>query len=680
MSKPAAVEAELAEKVPAEELASAQSAWNGTSANFYTPTPAPVLPKADKRNILITSALPYVNNVPHLGNIIGCVLSADCFARYARLRGYNTLFVCGTDEYGTATETKALEEGVTPQQICDKYYKLHAEVYQWFNISFDHFGRTTTPKHTRIAQDIFLDCHKNNFLITQDVQQLKCLNCDRFLADRYVEGTCPGCGYDDARGDQCDKCQKLINATELIRPRCKTCSQAPVITTSTHLYLDLPNLESELKDWYTDLKQKSPWSRTAQGIMKGWFDEGIQPRCVTRDLKWGTPVPLDEYKDKVLYVWFDAPIGYVSITANYTDEWKQWWLNPANVELYQFMAKDNVTFHGVIFPGSLLATRQPWTMVKMISSVEYLNYEDTKFSKSRGIGVFGTDTVATGIPADVWRFYLLFVRPEGQDSAFSWSDLQQVNNSILLNNIGNFVHRSLTFVANTFAKKVPEAKPNEEDFNMIALVNRELKAYYENMEQCRLREALKNAIQISKLGNQYIQEHQPWKLAKDPATMERCSTVVSLGANLVYLLASLLEPYIPEATDKIAACLNLGKCTLPGPNFIPGIPVGHEINEPHTLFTKMENAAVEANKVRFAGKQSDREKSGKMEERPPADPAKVAELEAKIKEVGDKVRLLKLDGAEKTVIDTEVTNLLALKKEMAKLVPPAPGAKKGKKK
>eukprot|EP00124_Ichthyophonus_hoferi_P000264 Ihof_evm20s9 gene=Ihof_evmTU20s9 len=651
MSKVAQSAAELTEKASLEEMTLAQSAWENKHASAYVPTPAPVLPQDGKRNVLITSALPYVNNVPHLGNIIGCVLSADCYARYCRLRGYNTLFICGTDEYGTATETKALEEGLTPQQICDKYNALHAEIYEWFNIKFDKFGRTTNPEHAKIAQDIFMDCYNNKYLISQDVQQLKCVQCNRFLADRYIEGTCPSCFYEDARGDQCDKCQKLLNATELVNPRCKSCNQAPIQQQSTHLYLDLPNLEAELKEWYAQTMEACPWSRSAQGIMNAWFQEGIQPRCVTRDLKWGTPVPLEEFKSKVLYVWFDAPIGYVSITASYTDQWKQWWQNPKNVELYQFMAKDNVTFHGVIFPASLLATKDNWTYVKMISSVEYLNYEDTKFSKSRGIGVFGNDTVATGINPSVWRFYLLFIRPEGQDSAFSWADLQQVNNSILLNNFGNFVHRSLTFVMNNFNKTVPKANPNADDYNFIALVNRELSSYVENMEQCKLREALKNVTLISKLGNQYIQENQPWKLAKAEETMERCATVVSISANLAYLLASLLDPYMPEIANKLCDMLNLKMCNIQGAEFIPSIPVGHVINEPHTLFTKIENPIMEECKIKFAGKQSDRD--GKAKEVVPADPAKVAELEALIKEQGEKVRLLKLDNAEKTVLATE---------------------------
>ncbi|NXY87642.1 SYMC protein, partial [Alcedo cyanopectus] len=288
----------------------------------------PVLPVEGMRNVLITSALPYVNNVPHLGNIIGCVLSADTFARYCRLRGWNTLFVCGTDEYGTATETKAVAEGLTPQQICDKYHALHANIYRWFHISFDFFGRTTTPLQTTIAQDIFQRLLERGFLLQDTVEQLYCQRCQQFLADRFVEGTCPFCGYQEARGDQCDKCGKLINAVELKHPQCKLCRAVPVVKPTQHLFLDLPKLEERLEPWLERSWAEGHWTGNARNITRSWLRDGLRPRCITRDLKWGTPVPLDGFRDKVFYVWFDAPIGYLSITANYTEHWERWWKNP----------------------------------------------------------------------------------------------------------------------------------------------------------------------------------------------------------------------------------------------------------------------------------------------------------------------------------------------------------------
>ncbi|NWU88283.1 SYMC protein, partial [Onychorhynchus coronatus] len=259
----------------------------------------PVLPVEGERNVLITSALPYVNNVPHLGNIIGCVLSADTFARYCRGRGWNTLFVCGTDEYGTATETRALQEGLSPRELCDRYHQVHADVYAWFQISFDHFGRTTTPQQTRIAQDIFQRLQARGFVLQDTLEQLRCGACGRYLADRFVEGTCPNCGFAEARGDQCDQCGKLINAVELQNPQCKLCRGVPVVTPTQHLFLDLPKLEGRLEAWLERTWATGEWTPNARHITRSWLRDGLRPRCITRDLTWGTPVPLDGFRDKV---------------------------------------------------------------------------------------------------------------------------------------------------------------------------------------------------------------------------------------------------------------------------------------------------------------------------------------------------------------------------------------------
>lgn len=333
--------------VSPEAVKEAEGWWQQPTKACPTPRvpPTPILPVEGENNTLITSALPYVNNVPHLGNIIGCVLSADCFARFCRLRGDNVLFVSGTDEYGTATETKAIAEGLTPKEICDKYNAIHSEVYRWFNIDFDYFGRTTTQQQTDITQAIFHKLDENNHIFEESVEQLYCGKCERFLADRFVEGSCPhpGCGYDDARGDQCDGCGKLVNAMDLIRPRCKLCSGTPEVRSSCHLFLDLPSIEPKLKTW---LPTSAPqWTPNAKVICDSWVKDGLKKRCITRDLKWGTPVPKDGFKEKVFYVWFDAPIGYISMTACYTSQWQRWWNNPGQVQYYEFMAKDNVPFH-----------------------------------------------------------------------------------------------------------------------------------------------------------------------------------------------------------------------------------------------------------------------------------------------------------------------------------------------
>ncbi|XP_061335975.1 methionine--tRNA ligase, cytoplasmic isoform X3 [Pezoporus flaviventris] len=499
-----------------DEIAAAADAWARGAAALPKPwqPQKPVLPVEGMRNVLITSALPYVNNVPHLGNIIGCVLSADTFARYCRLRNWNTLYVCGTDEYGTATETKAVEEGLTPQEICDKYNAIHTDIYRWFDISFDCFGRTTTPSQTTIAQDIFQRLLERGFLLQDTVEQLRCEGCQRFLADRFVEGTCPFCNYEEARGDQCDKCGKLINAVELKSPQCKLCRGVPVVKPTQHLFLDLPKLEQRLEAWLEQSWATGDWTANARYITRSWIRDGLKPRCITRDLKWGTPVPLDGFRDKVFYVWFDAPIGYLSITANYTNQWERWWKNPQQVELYNFMAKDNVPFHSVIFPCSLLGADDNYTLVNHLIATEYLNYEDGKFSKSRGLGVFGDMAKDTGIPADIWRFYLLYVRPEGQDSAFSWSDLMLKNNSELLNNLGNFINRAGMFVCKFFGGTVPSMVLTPDDKRLLARVTLELRQYHQLLEKVRIRDALRCILSISRHGNQYIQVNEPWKRIK----------------------------------------------------------------------------------------------------------------------------------------------------------------------
>lgn len=288
---------------------------------------APILPKEGRRNILITSALPYVNNVPHLGNIIGCVLSADVYARYCRLAGHNIIYICGTDEYGTATETKARQEGMTCQQICDHYHAKHAKIYEWFDCDFDNFGRTTTEKQTEIAQDIFNHLKDAGNTYEDTIEQQYCNACATPLADRMVRGGCPleGCGFPDAKGDQCDGCGKLINAVELIEPKCTTCGATPIIKSSEHIFIDLTKIQPNLEEWVGQAAEKGKWSSNSLSFTNTMLKKGLLGRCITRDLKWGTPVPLEKFKDKVFYVWFDAPIGYISITANYTDEWKQWW-------------------------------------------------------------------------------------------------------------------------------------------------------------------------------------------------------------------------------------------------------------------------------------------------------------------------------------------------------------------
>ncbi|KAJ1971427.1 methionine--tRNA ligase mes1 [Dimargaris xerosporica] len=568
------------------------------------------LPVQGEKNILITSALPYVNNVPHLGNIIGSVLSADVFSRYCRVRGWNSVFICGTDEYGTATETKALEEGVSCQALCDKYNALHRSVYEWFQLDFDHFGRTTTPQQTEIAQDIFHQLHKNGYTSEATMTQLFCEQCRRFLADRYVEGTCPRCQYDDARGDQCDKCGHLLNAADLINPRCKMDGNRPVLRESSHIFLELGKLQPKVEAFVQRASEEGGWTHNGRTITNNWLKEGLKARCITRDLKWGTPVPLEHMKDKVFYVWYDAPIGYPSITANYTSEWAQWWKNPEQVKLYQFMGKDNVPFHTVIFPACELGTDEKWTLLHHISTTEYLNYEGGKFSKSRNVGVFGNNVMETGVPVSVWRYYLLANRPESSDSIFTWDEFIARNNNELLANLGNFCNRVLKFIGtNKYVSTVPawsedliHPPTGQEtlESKLIRDVNDLLAQYITAFDAVKLRLALKLAMDVSQKGNGYLQESRlDNSLFNDHRA--QCDTVVAVAVNLIYLLSAMLYPFMPTTSRAICRQLNAPLQILPEVFTLAILP-GHVVGEAEHLFKRLDEKLADQFRARYGGK------------------------------------------------------------------------------
>jgi methionyl-tRNA synthetase len=550
---------------------------------------------------LITSALPYVNNIPHLGNLIQ-VLSADVFARYCRLAGYETLYICGTDEYGTATETRALEEGITPRELCDRYHAIHTDIYRWFDISFDHFGRTSVPVHTEITQHIFTKLHENGYITERVLSQPYCEQDQRFLADRFVLGACPYCGYPDARGDQCEQCGKLLDPTELVGARCSVCGTAPVIRETKHLFIDLMAILPRLRNWIESAAEKGFWARNAVQMTYAWMRDGLKERCITRDLKWGIPVPLDGYRDKVFYVWFDAPIGYISITAEHTPEWRSWWYAPKSVKLFQFIGKDNIPFHTVIFPSSQLGTGEEWTTLHHMSSTEYLNYEGGKFSKSKGVGVFGTDARDTGIPAEVWRFYMYYNRPEKSDALFTWKDFQEKVNAELIGNLGNLVNRTLAFVGRFYGGALPEGTADEPFWQEVRKAEAEIRDLLEKVE---LREAFRRMFALSSIGNKKFQDGEPWKGIKEnsPAT----ATLIWNLAYLVRDLAILVSPYVPGTAERIAAMLGCGKIAWADLGVLSGIG---KIGKAELLFRRLEDAEIEQLRDRFSGTQKERAAAG----------------------------------------------------------------------
>ena len=578
---------------------------------------------------LITSALPYVNNVPHLGNLLQ-VLSADVFARFCRSRGYDTLYICGTDEYGTATETKALEENKKPRELCNYYHAIHKDIYDWFGINFDYFGRTSTPQQTEIVQSLFNQLDERGFIKENTIEQLYCPECERFLADRYVHGVCPHCGYEDARGDQCEKCGKLLEPTELKAPRCSTCGATPELKSTKHLYIDLPAIQAEYAEWMKNASVDGKWAKNAIQMTEAWIRDGLHERAITRDLKWGIPVPKEGFEDKVFYVWFDAPIGYISITKALADklakeespeafDWKTWWLPSESteekakipVDLFQFIGKDNIPFHTVIFPSTLIGSGKNWTKLHHMSSTEYLNYENGKFSKSKGIGVFGTDARESGIPADAWRFYAFYNRPEKSDFQFMWKDFQEKMNSELIGNLGNLVNRTTTFISKYYDGVIPAFKKDEE---LWAKILEGEKKVTELLEWSELKDAFHEIFAISSIANKAFQDGEPWKTRNtDP------EAAANLIGNLAYVLKDLMimvHPYLPHYAEKVLSFF--GKTGVTGkvgkPNnegALTWADLGKtegldKLYKSEIIFKTMDNPTTEAYRERYSGKQADR--------------------------------------------------------------------------
>jgi len=554
---------------------------------------------------LITSALPYVNNVPHLGNIIGSVLPGDVINRYYRhVMKNETLFICGADEYGTCTEMQAIREKKSCRDLCNKYYKIHKEIYDWFGIKFDHFGRTSTknPKedlewsHTKISQDIFIKLANNDNLIEKTVKQLYSPELQTFVSDRYVTGICPKCKYDKANGDQCDGCGTLLNAIEIINPIHKLNPKYKLdIRRSDHLFLDLSKFKSRIKEHFN--KNKHNWSISAIRTTEAWLNKKLQPRCITRDLKWGTPVPNtvkygDKYKDKVFYCWFDAPIGYISITQDLTNDWERWWKNNKineEVELIQIMGVDNVIFHSIIFPISLIGTGENYTLINRLNSSYYLNYKGGKFSKSQNRGVFGTDVMEFGIDSDVWRYYLLSQRPENKDTEFNWKDFLGKNKE-LIGGLGNIVHRILSFTYCKF-KKVPPIKQKIESLEkyLIDIVNNFVQEYHQHMQKLELKKGLIVLMKLSrKIQNYMATKLQPWYHIN--IDIEKCKKQFNILVHMVGLISKLIYPFMPRTSSKIEKYLN---SSYPYNKLKLKVYDNIKLNKPEILFNKIDEKYID---------------------------------------------------------------------------------------
>ena len=504
--------------------------------------------------ILVTSALPYINGVPHLGHMVGCLLPSDIYARFMRMMGNEVLYICGTDEHGTTSEVGALKAGMDVQAYCDMNHDRHAKTYKDFELSFDFFGRTSTEQNKEMTYHIFEQLDKNGFIDEKTIKQVYSIDDKMFLADRYITGTCPYCGYEKARGDQCENCTKVLEPTDLIDARSSISGSKNLEVRETkHLFLNLPKIEGELAAW---LKTKEPfWPDVAYTIAQKWLKEGLQERCITRDLKWGFKVNKKGYEDKVFYVWFDAPIGYIGITKQWADEkpqersWKDWWQNPKEVRHVEFMGKDNVPYHAITFPATLLGTRENWTQVDFLKGFSYLTYEGGKFSKSENRGIFAEDAIKE-FPADYWRYWLMSNAPEGSDASFTWELFAGSVNKDLNGVLGNFVSRVLKMTSSKLGNKVPEGgeySKLEED--LIATLQQRVNDYIKYLNEMEFRKALAELRAIWVEGNNYISVAEPWTVIKDDE--QKAKVILRACINLIRIFAILSAPIMPKVAQSM---------------------------------------------------------------------------------------------------------------------------------
>lgn len=543
------------------------------------------------KRTLITSALPYANGPVHIGHLAGVYVPADIYARYLRLKGEEVFFVGGSDEHGVPITIKARKEGVTPQDIVDRYHNIIKDSFEELGISFDVYGRTTSATHRRTASDFFRKLYEKGEFVEKTSQQLYDEEAGEFLADRYVTGTCPHCGNEHAYGDQCEACGTSLNATDLINPKSALSGSTPVMRETSHWYLPLDKWEPTLRKWI--LEQHKEWKPNVYGQCKSWLDMGLQPRAVSRDLKWGIPVPVEGAEGKVLYVWFDAPIGYISNTIDAVgDDWEKWWKDP-ETRMLHFIGKDNIVFHCIVFPAMLMADGS-YNLPDNVPANEFLNLEDDKISTSRNWAVWLHEYLRE-LPGkqDVLRYVLTANAPETKDNNFTWKDFQARNNSELVAILGNFVNRATVLVHKYYGGAVPEVGAfTEADEDAMNQIRESVKALGESLDHFKFREALKEAMNVARIGNKYLADSEPWKLVKTDAA--RTATILNLAIQICANLAVVCEPFMPFMSEKLTAQLGMGKLSWDEAGRFDLIPAGRVIGKPELLFEKVEDEVVEA--------------------------------------------------------------------------------------
>jgi methionyl-tRNA synthetase len=553
---------------------------------------------------LITSALPYINGIKHLGNLVGSMLPADIYARFLRLNQKEVLYICATDEHGTPAELAALAADLSVEAYCERQHRLQAEIYGRFGLSFDYFGRTSSNANKELTQHFYQRLDQNGYIEERSIRQMYSLEDARFLPDRYVIGTCPHCGYTAARGDQCENCTRVLDPTDLLAPRSAISnSERLEIRESKHLFLRLPLLSDAVRSW---VDEHAEWPLLSKSIALKWLNEGLQDRGITRDLAWGVSVPRPGFEGKVFYVWFDAPIGYIAATKDWAtshsdpDAWRAWWLSE-DVRYSQFMAKDNLPFHTVMWPAMILGTGEAWKQADYIKGFNWLNYYGGKFSTSQGRGVF-LDQAIDMLPPDYWRYTLMAMAPESNDSAFSWELLQTRINKDLVGTLGNFVNRTLTFVTKNFGSGLPEGgETGEAEAKLHSQCETLVTRISESLENLEFRKAIDDLYTLWTVGNQYIDAGAPWTLIKTDRAA--AAQVVRTCINLMDLYARISAPFIPFTAEAIAKALHLSETerarSWPTTIDLTELKAGHSFEVPPLLFRRIEDAEVQGWREKF---------------------------------------------------------------------------------
>ncbi|MEU1818049.1 methionine--tRNA ligase [Streptomyces roseifaciens] len=563
---------------------------------------------------LITSALPYINGIKHLGNMVGSMLPADVYARYLRQTGRETLFICATDEHGTPAELGAKELGLPVAEFCARQHDAQKAVYDGFALSFDYFGRSSSPENHEITQHFARQLQENGFIEERSIRQVYSLADGRFLPDRYIVGTCPHCGYDKARGDQCENCTRVLDPTDLIDARSAISGSSELEVRETkHLFLLQSKLQGEVEAWIDE--HGKDWPVLASSIARKWLTEGLNDRAITRDLDWGVPVPADTWPElaaegKVFYVWFDAPIEYIGATKEWAGQdpenrdWKSWWYEATDVRYTQFMGKDNVPFHTVMFPATQLGTREPWKKVDYVKAFNWLNYYGGKFSTSQKRGVFTHDALEL-LPADYWRYFMMANAPESDDTSFTWELFSATVNKDLADVLGNFVNRVLSFSKKRFGETVPAgSEAGEAETNLGREIAQLLQEYEEHMEAMQFRKAAQALRALWSAGNSYLETKAPWlEIKTDP---EAAALTLRTAMNLIHLYAVISEPFIPQSASALRFAFGLADdtrtwVTADEARSLSFVPAGTPFSVPPVLFAKITEDDLEAYRERFGG-------------------------------------------------------------------------------